>query len=314
VKPALDPARFGIEAEADHGGSAIHRFAHEAMNTVFEVRCAHADPTYAGQAALAAFQVVDRLEQDLSRFIANSDVSRMSGLAQGEQARVSPWTMECLGLARTLHTLTGGAFDVSLGTRFEALEMLPDELTVRAHAGGVRIDLGGIGKGYAVDRMAELLEEWEIERALVHGGFSSVLATESAPDRDGWPLTLRAPSTGELLAQFAARRTALSASGVQKGAHILDPRTGQAIAGRAAWVALAIDRLEPRDAGRSAAALAEGLSTAFMILTEPEIERLCAAMPGAEAWLLLDGSEAATLVHFAAGSGPPSGPRRGPNG
>ena len=63
--------------------------------------------------------------------------------------------------------------------------------------GGARLDLGGIGKGYAVDRMAEVLEEWEIPRALVHGGYSSVLALEAPPDRDGWPLTLSAPGPGE---------------------------------------------------------------------------------------------------------------------
>ena len=54
---------------------------------------------------------------------------------------------------------------------------------VRATQDGVRIDLGGIGKGYAVDLMAELLEEWGLERALVHGGFSSALALEAPGER-----------------------------------------------------------------------------------------------------------------------------------
>ncbi len=103
--------------------------------------------------------------------------------------------MECLEIARRMYDLTGGAFDVSIGSGLDRLELDPDELTVHARRGGARLDLGGIGKGYAVDRMAEVLEEWEIPHALVHGGFSSVLALEAPPDRDGWPLTLSAPGT-----------------------------------------------------------------------------------------------------------------------
>ena len=102
--------------------------------------------------------------------------------------------MECLVIARHVFDLTGGAFDVSIGTGLPSLELDADDCVVRATTGGVRIDLGGIGKGYAVDLMAELLEEWGLEQALVHGGFSSVLALEAPPGRDGWPLTLSDPA------------------------------------------------------------------------------------------------------------------------
>jgi thiamine biosynthesis lipoprotein len=265
----------------------VRRFSHVAMATVFEVHCVHGDERYAGQAAQAAFEVVDRLELELSRFVANSDVSRVNSLAAGEATRVSPSTMECLEIARRLYDLTGRAFDID-----------PDGFAVCARADGVHLDLGGIGKGYAADRMAELLEEWEVPHALVHGGFSSVLALEGPPDREGWPLTLSAPGPGEnrVLARVAARQTAFSASGTQKGAHILDPRTGQAAHDRAAWVAL------PRDAAGSPAAVAEGLSTAFMILPVEDVADLCRRGPGLEVWLVrepAEGSSAAVLVHLA---------------
>jgi thiamine biosynthesis lipoprotein len=269
------------------------------MATVFEVHCVHGDERYAGQAAEAAFEAVDRLELELSRFVANSDVSRINSLAAGEAARVSPSTMECLEIARRLYDLTDRAFDIAIGSGLESLDLDPDGLAVSARADGVRLDLGGIGKGYAVDRVAEVLEEWGVSRALVHGGFSSVLALEAPPDREGWPLTLSAPGpwVDGVLARVAARHLAFSASGTRKGDHIRDPRTGQAVHDRAAWVTL------PRDAAESPATVAEGLSTAFMILPVEEVAGLCRREPAVEAWLVrepVEGSEAATLVHLSA--------------
>jgi thiamine biosynthesis lipoprotein len=280
-------------------GQSAHRFSHAAMATVFEVHCVHDDARYAAQAAQAAFDLVDRLEQEMSRFLGNSDISRINHLATGQGARVSPWTMECLEIAWHVYALTGGAFDVSIGSGLEILELAPDEFTVTAREEGARLDLGGIGKGYAVDRMAGVLEEWEIPRALVHGGFSSVLALEPPPEQDGWNLTLSAPGPrdGRVLARLSARQRAFSASGVRKGGHILDPRTGLAVRGRAAaWVAI------PGGDGGSPAAVADGLSTAFMIQPIEEIVDLCRRSPGLEAWLVPEpgegGGEPPDLVHL----------------
>ncbi|HSD65086.1 MAG TPA: FAD:protein FMN transferase [Vicinamibacteria bacterium] len=288
--------------------AGAHRFAHAAMATVFEVHCAHPDARYARQAAEAAFDLVDRLEREQSRFVANSDVSRVNALAAGESARVTPSTMECLEIAFRLHVLTDRAFDVSIGTGLDRLELVPDAFAVHARDGGARLDLGGIGKGYAVDRMAEVLDEWDIRRALVHGGFSSVLARDAPPERDGWPLTLSAPgpADGAILARISARQLAFSASGTRKGGHILDPRSGHPVREGAAWVALACRGEGDADAGlpdaaRSPAAVAEGLSTAFMILSLEEIEERCRRWPGLEAWLFRgpagEGAPAA-LVHL----------------
>jgi thiamine biosynthesis lipoprotein len=308
-------ATFGLgEARPERD---VLRFSHAAMATVFEVRCLHADAGYARQAAQAAFDLVDRLEMEQSRFIANSDISRINLLAAGQSTRVSPSTLECLETARRMHALTGGAFDVSIGSGLDGLELIPDEFTVHARRGGVRLDLGGIGKGFAIDHMAEELREWDIRHALVHGGFSSVLALEAPPGRHGWPLTLSAPGPGDhgVLARISASRTAFSASGTQKGDHILDPRNGRAVRDRTAWVALSCrDEVATgaacaggRDAaGRSPATVAEALSTAFMILSAQEIEDLCRRSPGLEAWLILEPTEAGQavprLVHVA---GPP---------
>lgn len=301
---ALDATAAGIDA---------HRFAHEAMNTVFEVFCAHDDSGYARQAAQAGFELVDRLEQEMSRFIANSDISRINALGAGQSTRVSPWTMECLDIAWRMHALTAGAFDISIGSGLERLE-LRDGFVVRAREEGARLDLGGIGKGYAVDRVAELLDEWGVSRALIHGGFSSVLALDPPPGRDGWPLTLTVPGDPGSRARLSARHLALSASGTEKGAHIQDPRDGQPMRDRAAWAALrrpaGTDEEDAGGGARSPAAVVEALSTAFMILPVADIARLCEANPGLEAWVVraAPGNHAPgpRLVHLG-GSGPTPG-------
>lgn len=288
----------------------VQRFSHEAMATVFEVHVVHADEAYAGQAAHAAFDLVDRLERELSRFIANSDIARINRLAAGESTRVTATTLECLVIARHVFDLTGGAFDASIGTGLASLELDADDAVVRATQDGVRVDLGAIGKGYAVDLAGEVLEEWGLGAALVHGGFSSVLAMQPPPGGPGWPLTFSDPaaSSSRVIARLDLRQAALSASGIRKGAHIVDPRTGEPARGRlAAWAA--VPRPEPSSVAASAgagarlapAAVADALTTAFMLLGLEEIEALCDASPGLEAWILPEA--AAPLIHFGTARG-----------
>ncbi|MHC4537914.1 MAG: FAD:protein FMN transferase, partial [Planctomycetota bacterium] len=135
------------------------------------------------------------------------------------------------------------------------------EHTVQLSISPVLVDLGGIGKGYAVDRVAELLRDWSIEIALVSGGYSSVLALDGPADTKGWPLTLSNPGNHkQVLARPCLQGRALSGSGLQKGGHIIDPRTVQPVKGKiAAW------------ASASDAATADALSTAFMIMSPDEI-------------------------------------------
>jgi len=296
----------GLDSRGDPGH--VRRFSHEAMATVFEVHVVHPDARYAAQAAQAAFDLVDRLENELSRFRANSDVTRINHLSAGERTRVCPSTLECLVIARHVFELTGGAFDVSIGTGLASLAFDPHDVTVGATKAGVQIDLGGIGKGYAVDLMSELLEEWGLAQVLIHGGFSSVLALDPPAGRDGWPLTLSDPSvSSRVLARLAARQLALGASGVRKGDHIVHPRTGEPARGRrAAWVA--VPRPEPADARpeagprMAATAVTDALATALMVLSVDDIEHLCERTPGVQAWILAEpGGDAtgdAAMLHL----------------
>jgi thiamine biosynthesis lipoprotein len=282
----------------------VHRFAHQAMATTFEIVVQHEDKLYAQQAAHAAFDELDHIEGELSRYIENSDVARINALKAGRPLKLGLDTFACLQLSQKVHRQTKGAFDVTIGYLLDAwrdddkqprtpspeelrfarahtglslLRLDPGRFTVELFSSPIRIDLGGIGKGYGVDQMAALLREWDVDRALIHGGFSSVLALEAPEGAEGWPVTLSDPGDRtRTLARLQLRRQAVSGSGVEKGRHIIDPRTAKPIEGKiAAW------SLTPN------AALGDALSTAFMVMSPDEVKAYCAAHPDIRALLIL---------------------------
>ena len=288
---------------------SLQRFYHEAMATTFEVIIVDDDARYAGQAARTAFDEVDRLEAELSRFIENSDVSRINNLPANQPLRLGLPAFECLQISARIYAETNGAFDVTIGsllncwrakdgtprtpskgelsfarehTGMRLLKLDEAEHTVQLLTSSVQIDLGGIGKGYAVDRMAELLHEWGINAALISGGYSSVLALDAPPGTKGWPITLSNPANRrQTLARLYFRGKSLSASGLRKGRHIIDPRTAQPVEAKlAAWVS-ACD-----------AATADALSTAFMVMALDEIRQYCLRHPDVLGMVILpDGDE-----------------------
>ncbi len=307
------PEASVVTCGLDEGLSAagVTRFSHQAMATVFEVFCAGSDPVYARQAAQAAFDLVDTLETEMSRFVDNSDISRINSLTAGQSTRVSPSTMDCLQMAELAHIETDGAFDISIGSGLANLKLDPDNFSVHLLADGVRLDLGGIGKGYAVDCMAELLWEWGIEQALIHGGLSSVRALEPPADSSGWPVTLSMPGGGSapILTRLSVRRQALSGSGIQKGEHIHDSRADSPLCGRlAAWVSVSARNrassgptVSGNEPNELPATIADALSTAFMILSDEQIGARCRRQPGVEVWLIPepDGAALPELLHIS---------------
>ena len=272
--------------------SGTHRFSHEAMAATFEVIISHEDARYARHAAQAAFDELDRLEGELSRFIENSDISRVNNLTAGQSLTVGVDTFDCLRLCGKMHSETNGAFDITVGSLFDCwlnedkilrtpseeelslahqrtgmhlLRLDEVEHTVQLLAEGVQIDLGGIGKGYAIDRMGHLLRDWGIGTAMLHGGYSSVLALGTPTGTEGWPLALSNPDNrSEALARLCLQDRAMSGSGLQTGPHIIDPRTAHPVEGKLAAWACAPD-----------AATADALSTAFMVMTPDEVEQYC---------------------------------------
>lgn len=244
-----------------------YRFSHYSMGTVFEVFAIHENFGYAEQAAWEAFQKLDRLELKLSRFIENSDISRINNLGKNQSTHIGMETFECLKQCARLTKMTHGAFDITAGknTGMHRLMLDDSDFSVKLLADSIHIDLGGFGKGYAIDSMARLFLEWDIRSVFIHGGKSSVLALDEPPGEKGWPVTLSHPvQTQQILYHVYLKHRAFSGSGLQKGYHIFNPRTGKAVDDRlAAW------------ASASEGATSDALSTAFMVMTPEEIEEYC---------------------------------------
>ncbi len=280
------------------GIANLHRFRHNAMAAPFDVFVVHQDAVYAEQAAWAAFEELDRIESNLSRFIENSDVSRINSLAPGHPLQIGLETFECLQISIEMYKQTSGAFDITFGsshTGSNLLKLNEDDHTIELQAEGVRIDLGAIGKGYAVDKMGQMLREWSIDTVLISAGQSSILPIGTPPrllvacrldsrretrrqeDKSGgWPLTLSDPTDyRRLLARIHLSGQALSASGLSKCPHIINPRSGKPAKARlAAW------------ATTKTAAAADALSTAFMVMSVDKIRIFCSTHPNTAALLV----------------------------
>jgi thiamine biosynthesis lipoprotein len=262
---------------------SVARFAHSAMSTEFELLLAGKDREYLQEAAQAVFFEIDRLEDILSRFDPRSDISQINRLKPGEVLRVGVETFECLELALRLKAETEGCFDIDFRSSHPRETVKPEvaadgfEVSV---TGGMFLDLGGIGKGFAVDSAAELLREWGIERGLLHSGTSTALAlgspTGNSSGGPGWPVGVGgAWGCSEAPKRVFLKNMALSGSGTEiKGDHVIDPASGSPAQGHlAAWVC------------HPSAAVADALSTAFMVMDSSQVEAFCGRFP--EVWALV---------------------------
>ena len=167
------------------------RRARPLLGTVVEISAEGLPREDLGRAVEAAFQAVAETHRLMSFHDAESDVSRLNRLAAGHPVVVHPWTYEVLRIAQAMHAASDGAFDITVAPvlqklgvlpaddaeaasardaiAFRAVELLPGD-RVRFRDSRVRIDLGGIAKGFAVDRAAAALRANEVTCGLVNAG------------------------------------------------------------------------------------------------------------------------------------------------
>lgn len=254
-----------------------------------------------------ALNEVGRLEAQMSIFRENSEVSRLNRTAHERPEEVEKGLFELLRLAVTLSGQTAGAYDVTasplwrcwgFSTRevrvpsseeirqtrervgFHLLELDSSRSSVFFQRPGVEINLGSIGKGYALDREGEILKSAGLTDALLHAGHSSILALGHSPaGGEGWKVSIRHPlekKRDAAAVRLQGRGMGTSGAGEQyfiwegeKYGHVIDPRTGFPADAHLSATAIA-----------PAAAEADALSTAFFIMSLDEIEQYCQDHPG----------------------------------
>jgi FAD:protein FMN transferase len=306
-RPNLPP----IAADASAFVVSVRR---RAMACEFEVQLAAARDDDSMAHVFAALDLVEALESQMTVYRDDSEVARINRQAAVEPIPVEPRLFALLQEAARLHVETNGALDITSGplseawgfsrregripsnAEVEAAQMLvgmqhvvldETQQTIAFRRLGIAVNLNSMGKGYALDRMAELLHDHFVDDYLLHGGKSSVLARGDQPGGDlaGWTIGVRHPlRPGERLAEIRLRDQSLSTSGSgtqffirrgQRYGHILDPRTGRPAEGLFSATVIA-----------PTAAEAEGLSTAFYVMGPQEVERYCETRPHVAALLI----------------------------
>jgi FAD:protein FMN transferase len=230
-----------------------------AMGTVFEIAAYGSSPSRMSHAIEQAFNEVIRLDHVMSDYIPSSDLSRINRTAHYRGEPVPADLYKVIQQSLVYSRLSMGEFDITVGplarmwkaeirdgtvpTAAEVQKLRrcvgwrkitlepPDRVEFRSSC--MAIDLGAIGKGYAVDRAAAVLRSYGIDRALINAGGSTVFAMGSPPGRPGWVVHLRDPS-GKLDPEVSLNGNSVSTSeqthdpepGKAPFGHIIDPAKG----------------------------------------------------------------------------------------
>ncbi len=323
----MKPVHAGLETatryasvcrQAAAGGAWLAR-DEAIMGTAIHVEL-WSDERDAGEAAIDAVMAeMHRIDRAMSPFKPESELSRINRDAANEPVRTSDEMVELIARAIEFSALSGGAFDISyasVGHLYDyRLGIKPNEAalaagraavgwrnlivdhdarTIRFARDGMRIDLGGFAKGYAVDNAAQILRRCGIRHAIVSaGGDSRVVG-----DRRGrpWTIGVRDPRRpGEVVALLPLEDTAISTSGDYERFfesdgvrchHVIDPKTGKSPDSVHSVTILADDGLTT-----------EALSKSVFVMGLEEGMRLVESQPGVDAVVV----DAAGALHYSSG-------------
>ncbi|MDZ4858725.1 MAG: FAD:protein FMN transferase [Candidatus Hydrogenedentes bacterium] len=291
--------------------------SHPAMYTQFEFTIIAEESKFSREdmqgAAQEAFAAIDRLEDLISTWRRGTQASRINSEGAQHSVGVAPTVLNLVESCVRYWRDTDKAFDITVGPLVELwrtckmekrlpteeeltaaravvgsdkLVVVPDDHSVGFATLGMRLDFGGIAKGWALDRAHQVLEEYGVSCALLDAGTSSMLAIGAPPGKPGWTVQLRHPYNKELLEEAIIRDEALSTSGYaldffevngKKYGHIIDPRTGMPTQGT--LYAMAIG---------SSGSQTEALSKGFFINGIDWAQRYCEQHPDTRGLIVPD--------------------------
>jgi FAD:protein FMN transferase len=285
-------------------------FEESHMASPFRIILYSTEPATARRASRAAFDRIAALNSILSDYDPESELSRLSQSAGKEPVRVSADLFDVVAQSRTMYERSEGAFDVTIAPvgrlwrRARRDRKLPDPLklaearklvgsdrmvldraarTIWLKTAGMRLDVGGIAKGYAAQAALDVLKKAGINRALVCGA-GDIVVGDAPPGNEGWTIAIAPLEPGKpgaaippLLLCNAAISTAGDAERFviidgRRYSHIINPKTGQAVEDRASVTVVAPD-----------GGTADALETTVYILGPERGLKLVEDTPGAAA-------------------------------
>lgn len=311
-------AYFGVTRPAP-SGLTLHAGSARAFGTTVTIQVLHADPLIAQTAITDALQQVTMVDALMSVHQPRSQVYQLN--AQGQLNNPDPHLVNVLAYARQLSIQTGGAFDITVQplwlafsqaqangqlpttqtlaqaqalVNWQGVTAQPDQLALAAP--GMAITLNGLAQGYAVDLAMAALRAKGVTHALLDTGEFGAIGTKG--NDQPWVLGIKNPrQTDELAARVAMDGRALSTSGDYESCfsadfshhHIFDPATGDSPNTLASVTVLAPTGM-----------MADGLSTAFMVLGADKALALAARLPQVDALLIHKNGRQQKTAHFSA--------------
>lgn len=309
-------------ASARAASDSLYYETRTAMGTTVEVYLYAADAGRAAALFEAVFEEIERVEAALSTYRSTSELSRINTYADAMPVTTDPEVFGLIGRALAFSRQTDGAFDITVGRLMKAWGFFrgqgrfpsTDELAearkqtgwqyvtldttaraVRLGRMGLQLDMGAIGKGYAIDQVVRLLRAQGVSAVLIGTGQSSYYAVGAPPGEAGWPIKVPVPfDRAQTLSTVRLRDAALSTSGNyekffelegRRYCHIMDPRTGRPVEGMVQVTVIA-----------PSAADSDALATSVFVLGPDAGKTLLDDHPGTAALLVTGTIEQARVV------------------
>jgi thiamine biosynthesis lipoprotein len=314
---------LALNAPVSSGAPAVVRQQRYAMGAMFDIVVFHHSRADAMRVVGEAFAEIDRLERVMSHYRSDSDLSKLNREARHRPVRVDPSLHMILRDAIEVSRQSRGRFDVTIApllrlwkgaaadgraptqealaqarrcVGYEKIDLSGTD-GIRFRSGCLEVDLGGIGKGYAVDRALAVLTAAGIQRAMVNAGGSSLAAVGAPPGRNGWPVLLGEADAGGMVLLLNGQSVSTSQQDPAKPfGEIIDPLTGAPATGSHSVSVIA-----------PTATASDAWSTTVLMMSVEEAAVLLNAFPDVSAvWISPEGRKRAAFRESRLRLQPPS--------